>query len=122
MAKTQTALMNELRNEWTQKIFEILKEKGEDVVFIKDNVLCFPAVDSERNDRWVRIPIEIPKGTKDEPFDGYALSEDFEFSKIEKEKKAKEKAEAKAKKIESDKRYREAKAKVDAKIKERRGD
>ena len=117
---TETALNNKLRADWTKKIFEMLIEKGEDVMLIKDNILCFPCVDDEGNDKWVRIPIEVPKGTKTDPFDGYALHDDYEFSKAEKEKKAKEKAEAKAKKIENDKKYREAKAKVDAKVKERK--
>lgn len=117
---TETALNNKLRSDWTKTLVEMLTEKGEDVMLIKDNILCFPCVDDEGNDKWVRIPIEVPKGTKTDPFDGYALHEDYEFSKAEKAKKAAEAAEKKAKKIAADKKYREAKAKVDAKVKERR--
>lgn len=118
---TETALNNKLRSDWTKILVEILTERGEDVMLIKDNILCFPCVDDDGNDKWVRIPIEVPKGTKTDPFDGYALHDDYEFSKAEKAKKAAEAAEKKAKKIAADKKYREEKAKIDKKIEERRG-
>lgn len=124
---TDTALCTKLRNDVAKRIFDLLTNEGEDVMFIKDGVICFPVVDSEQNERWVRLPIEIPKGTRNpdksyEPFDGYAEAENYEFEKAEKARKVAEAKAKKEKKIEADRKYREAKAKIDARVKERRGE
>ena len=64
-------LDNQLREKWTKFIFDMLTENGEDVGYIKDNVINFPTLDSDGNEKDIEITIKVPKGsTKDnEPYD-----------------------------------------------------
>ena len=55
-----------------------------------------------------KIPTGANKGT--EPYDGYAMAEEYEMKLKEKAEKAKRAAEAKAKKIAKDEAYRKKKA------------
>lgn len=113
---TQRELDNILRQSWTKLIFDFLTEKGEDVGYVKDNIINLPTVDKDGNEKEIEITIKVPKGSvKDnEPYDLYGLREAYEINKKEKERKAKEKAEKKKKKIEKDIEFRK-------KQKEKRG-
>ena len=75
--------------------------------------LCIPIVDEEGEEGYVVLTFKIPKGDRDgNPYDGYAVAEDFAMKQKAKAEKAKTQAEAKAKKIALDKARREAKAKA----------
>ena len=102
------------RVEYMEMVRKMLEENGEDVLEIATNAFAFPIVDKDGNDLFIRIKVEIPKGAKDEPFDGYALRDDFAMKRAEKAEKAKRQAEEKAKKIAKDKKQRELSAKIKA--------
>lgn len=70
--------------------------------------LCVPIVDEEGEEGYIVLTFKIPKGDRDgNPYDGYAVAEDFTMKQKAKAEKAKAQAEAKAKKIALDKAKRE---------------
>lgn len=80
---------------------------GEDCGMIASNTFNFPVVADDGEEGWVEIVVKVPKGTKDEEYDGYGRREAYSLNLKEKaEKKAKAEA-AKAKKIKKDKERRE---------------
>jgi len=98
---------NAVRVSYVENLFNHLQDYcGEDCGMIASNAFNFPVVvDGEEG--WVEIVVKVPKGTKDEEYDGYGRREQYELDCKEKAEK-KKKAEAnKAKKIERDKARRE---------------
>lgn len=89
-----------IRKEYLELIAEFLKGKGEDVLRVKSNEIAFPVVGCEDNEDFLVITFKVPiganKGT--EPYDGYAMAEDYELHLKAKAEKAKANAEKKAKK------------------------
>ena len=85
-------------------------QAGEDVGIIASNTINFPIVAEDGEEGWVEVTVKVPKGTKDEEYDGYGRREQYAIDTQEKaEKKAereraaaekKAKAEAKKKKEE----------------------
>lgn len=102
------------RTEYLNLIEKALIDNGEEVLEIATNAFCFPIVDQDGNDLFIRVKVEVPTGSKDEPFDGYAMQEDYLLSLEKKREKEKAKAEQKAKKMERDKKQRELSAKIKA--------
>ena len=102
-------LDNQLREKWTKFIFDMLTENGEDVGYIKDNVIYFPTLDSEGNEKDIEITVKVPKGsTKDnEPYDLYGLRETYRIDKENKKLKQEKKEKEKLAKIARDKAFRE---------------
>lgn len=100
------------RNFYLSKISEMLANDGEQVLSIASNAICFPCVTETGDEAFVRVVVSIPTGSKDEPYDGFALAEDWAFRVAEKAENAKAQAEKKAKKIERDRKAREVKAKI----------
>ena len=116
MAKSRTALRTEVKEKYVNIIWDLLKEK-EDLLRVGSNEIAFPVVDNEGNEDFIVLKITIPiganKGT--EPYDGYAMAEDYESkTKAKAETKAK-KDKAKAEKIARDTKRREAEAEIKAK-------
>ena len=102
----------EAREEMYDKIINYLAEQGEDIARASKGttdttVLNMPIVIDDE-EAWIVIAVSIPKGSKSEAYDGYAMREAYDFHKKEKELKAKKKAEEKAKKIARDTAAREA--------------
>ena len=104
---------------------EILREKyvesvisyfstDEDVLRVKSNEIAFPVVGDEGNEDFIVITVKVPTGANKgtEPYDGYALAEEYELKMKEKEAKAKEREEKKKKKMERDKEIREKKKEI----------
>lgn len=94
------------------KIIELFAEDGEDIARASKGttdttVLNMPVV-IDGEEAWFVITVSIPKGSKTEPYDGYALRESLEMHKAEKAVKAKKREEEKAKKIARDTAAREA--------------
>lgn len=109
---TKTQLDNALRTRYISVIKESLEQLDEEILVTASNELTIPCLDDEQNERFVTIKITIPKGSKDELYDGYAVAESYELHRKEvAEKKAKAKALADAKK----KRDAEMRAKAKAK-------
>ena len=116
MAKSRTALRTEVKEKYVNIIWDLLKEK-EDLLRVGSNEIAFPVVDNEGNEDFIVLKITIPiganKGT--EPYDGYAMAEDYEIKlKAKAETKAK-KDKVKAEKIARDTKRREAEAEIKAK-------
>lgn len=111
MAQSRTQLRKTIKDAYTLKLMEMLGA-SEDVLQIKDNEICFPVVDPEGNEDFIKITISIPTGANKgtDPFDGYAEAEDYQMSKKAKAEKAQKAAEAKAKKVARDAAYRAKKA------------
>lgn len=100
-----------LRNEWVSKIVTMLGATDEEVLIVGSNELAIPCVDAEGEDSYVTITIKVPTGSRDgDPYDGYAMAQDYQMKQADKEAKAKKAAEEKARKIARDEAMRAKKA------------
>lgn len=116
MAKSNAQLNKKLREDFLVELTKWLEEKGEQVLTIKSNEICFPCVDEADNEKFIKIAVSVPQGERGgELFDGYSVADDYKFNCEEKAKKAEERAKEKAKKIERDKLQREKNAELKAK-------
>lgn len=102
---------DEIRNKVMEAVSETLANPydkfGYDVLETGSNELCVPIVNTDGEEGYLVITFKIPKGSRDgEPYDGYAVAEDYKMKVKQKEADAKKRAEAKAKKIERDKKIR----------------
>ena len=116
MAKSRTALRAEVKEKYINVLWDLLKEK-EDLLRVGSNEIAFPIVDSEGNEDFIVLKVTIPTGANKgtEPYDGYAMAEDYEIkTKAKAEAKAK-KDKAKAEKIARDEKRRKAEAEIKAK-------
>lgn len=111
MAVSRKMLREEVKAIYVNKIIDFFSQQ-EEVLRTGSNEIAIPVVDSEGNEDFIKITVAIPTGSNKgtEPYDGYAMAEDYQMKLKEKEEKKKKTAEAKAKKIERDKKYREKKA------------
>lgn len=99
---------NAIRANLIKSLMEQFNAAGEDVGQIASNIFNFPVVAEDGEEGWVEITVKVPKGTKDEEYDGYGRREQYGLDceekaakKAEKEKAAAEKkAKAEAKKAE----------------------
>lgn len=108
MAKSRKQLREEVKAQYMEKLISFFQE-SEEVLRVGSNEIAFPVVDSEGNEDFIVLTCKIPTGANKgtEPYDGYAMAEDYEMKLKDKAEKAQKAAEAKAKKIEKDKKYRE---------------
>ena len=108
--KTNTVLNNELKKYYLDRIRVLLEGLEEDVMQVKSNELAFPVVDSEGNEKSVVIVVKVPTGANKgtEPYDPYAMKEEYELKEKAKKEKAEKVAKAKAEKIAKDKARRAA--------------
>lgn len=67
---------------------EFLKVQNEEVLRIATNSFCFPVTENGA-ELFVRVKVEIPKGNKVEPFDGYELAEEYKELAEERKQRAK---------------------------------
>lgn len=101
MAKvTKTAVRNELRAKYFEKIQNFMKE-SEDVLQVATNKFVFPTVDGQNEDQWVMVTVSVPLGAERgaEPYDGYGEAEAFQMKQAEKAEKKRNADEKKAKQI-----------------------
>ena len=114
MAKvTKTAVRNELRAKYFEKIQNFMKE-SEDVLQVATNKFVFPTVDGQGEDQWIMITVSVPLGAERgaEPYDGYGEAEAFQMKQTEKAEKKRNADEKKAKQIaEREKKKAEKEAK-----------
>ena len=117
MAKSQKALNDEIKANYFEKVWNFLSELGEDVIKVKSNEIAFPVVDSEGGEKSVVVVIKVPTGANKgtEPYDPYAMGEEYELKEKAKREKAKKLAKAKAEKIAKDKIRREKEKELKAK-------
>ena len=112
MAVSRKQLREEVKMEFLSSIIDFFESNEEEVIRIKSNEIAIPVVDKEGNEDFVKIVVSIPTGSNKgtEPYDGYAMAEEYEMKLKEKAEKAKKAAEAKAKKIAKEEAYRKKKA------------
>jgi len=117
MAKSQKVLNDEIKSLYFTKVKEMLEGLGEDVIQVKSNEIAFPVVDSEGNEKSVVIVIKVPTGANKgtEPYDPYAMGEEFQLKEKLKKEKAEKMAKAKAEKIAKDNARREKEKEIKAK-------
>lgn len=109
---------NALRSQYISAVSEFLASRGEEVLVTGSNEIALPCVDSEGNDKFIVLTFKVPTGSRDgEPYDGYAMAEDYKIHVEQKAEEARLAAEKKAKKEAKDKAAREARAKARAKAK-----
>lgn len=103
-----------IRKSFLEKVSQFLAESGEEVLIVKSNEIAIPVVGCEGNEDFLVLTFKVPTGANKglEPYDGYALAEDYVHNLAEKEAKAKAKAEEKARKIERDAEIRKRKAEI----------
>ena len=98
---TKAQLETKLRNECLELLHKTLdNEYGCDVLPVSASEIALPVTDAEGNEKWILIKVSIPRGTRNgqggyDPYDGYAVAEDYA---IDCEEKAQKKADAEAKK------------------------
>lgn len=115
MATSKKALKEQIKTKYFDVITNFLAEQGEEILVIKANTFCFPVVDAEGNEDFVKVVISIPTGTRNDdktvtPFDGYLEAEGYKIEQKEKKAKAEAIAKKKAEKIRKDEAYRKKKA------------
>lgn len=110
---TNTQLINELRTHYMDIIRESLEQIGEtELLTTASNEITIPCLDSEKNERFITLKFIVPKGSKDEIYDGYSVAESYKMHIDEMEQKKKEaKAKADAKKLRDAERRAKAKEK-----------
>ena len=114
MAVSRKAERELIRKSFLDKVSQFLAESGEEVLIVKSNEIAIPVVGCEGNEDFLVINFKVPTGANKgtEPYDGYAIAEDYVHNLAEKEAKAKAKAEEKARKIERDKEIRRKRAEI----------
>ena len=99
MTKAQLETM--LRNKFLSFVSDTISQEMEtDVLAVSASELAIPCLDAEGNEKFVLIKVSIPRGTRNgqggyDPYDGYAIAEDY---RIDLEEKAQKKADTEAKK------------------------
>lgn len=126
---TKAQLENKLRNECLELLHETLDNKyGCDVLPVSASEIALPVIDAEGNEKWILIKVSIPRGTRNgqggyDPYDGYAVAEDYAIDCAEKTQKkadAEAKKQAKIAKDEQKRAEKKALAEANANLKELR--
>lgn len=122
MAVSKKSLHEALRTSYMEKVYAALLDAGEEILRTASNEFAIPCVDSEGNDEFIVLTFKVPTGSRDgDPYDGYAVAEEYAMKAADKAVKAKEQAAKKAAKIAKDEANRKAKAEAKAKAKEEKG-
>lgn len=96
---SKASLENALRSEIIEVISKALEEHFDaNIITVGSGELSFQTVDAEKNEKFPKIKVSIPRGTRNGeggyiPYDGYDAAEAY---KEEKESKAQERAVKKA--------------------------
>lgn len=95
---TQKQVTDKLRNDFMHDLMEFLADKYDtDVCKTAAGTVMIPTVDSEGEDRWVKISVIIPKeATEEAGNDGYSLAQEYAMKQ---DAAAERKAKSEAKKI-----------------------
>lgn len=103
-----------IRKSFLEKVSQFLADSGEEVLIVKSNEIAIPVVGCEGNEDFLVVTFKVPTGANKgtEPYDGYALAEDYVHNLAEKERKAEERKAEKARKIARDAEIRKRKAEI----------
>ena len=118
---TKAQLETAIRNMFLDFIREMVTEKLDtDALNVSASELAVPCLDKEGNEKWALIKVSIPRGTRNgqggyDPYDGYAVAEDYAIDCAEKvQKKADADAKKQAKIARDEKKREEKKALAEA--------
>lgn len=113
MAVSRKIERENLKAVYLNQIMEMFSNT-EDVLRVKSNEIAFPVVGCEGNEDFIVITVKVPTGANKgtEPYDGYAMAEEYEMKLKEKERKAKEAEEKKKAKIARDAEIRRKKKEI----------
>ena len=115
MATSKRNLNDKIRADYMTRVRDALTQAGDEILVTGSNEFAIPCVNAEGDDEFIVITFKVPTGSRDgDPYDGYAVAQEYSMKLAEKAEKAKEAAAKKAKKIEADRKMREAKAKAKA--------
>ena len=126
---TKAQLETKLRNEFLTFVSNMVNEHYEtDVLTVSASELAIPVLDAEGNEKFVLVKVSIPRGTRNgqggyDPYDGYAVAEDYAIDCAEKTQKkadAEAKKQAKIAKDEQKRAEKKALAEANAGLKELR--
>ena len=114
MAVSRKAERELIRKEYLEMVSKFLMHAGEEVLLVKSNEIAIPVVGCEGNEDFIVINFKVPTGANKgtEPYDGYALAEDYVHNLAEKEHKAEERKAEKARKIARDEELRRKRAEI----------
>ena len=98
---------NAIRSRVIEAVMAYFVEANEDCGMIASNSFNFPIVAEDGEEGWVEVVVKVPKGTKDEEYDGYGRREQYELDLKEKAEKKAAAEKKKAEKIAKDKARRE---------------
>ena len=103
-----------LKNQYLETITNLFLGLDEEVLRFESNKVAIPVVGCEGNEDFITITVSIPTGANKgtEPFDGYAMAEDYQLKLKQKEEKAKATKEAKEKKAKRDAEVRAKKKEI----------
>lgn len=123
MATSKKSLRDNLRTAYLERIMELFRVNGEEVLRTGSNEFAFPCLDADGNDEFVVVTVKVPTGERGgDPYDGYGEAEAYAMKVAEKAEKAKEAAAKKAAKIAKDEADRKAKAEAKARAKAEKGE
>jgi hypothetical protein len=118
---TKAQLETKLRNSFLNFVTEQIQTAFDtDVLAVSASELAIPTLDEEGNEKFVLIKVSIPRGTRNgqggyDPYDGYAVAEDYAQDCVEKaQKKADVEAKKQAKIAKDEKARAEKKALAEA--------
>lgn len=116
MAKSRTQLRAEVKEVYVGKIWDLLKGE-EELLRVGSNEIAFPIVDGEGNEDFIVLKVTIPTGANKgtEPYDGYAMAEDYAIKVKSKAETEAKRNKTKAEKIARDTKRRMAEAEIKAK-------
>lgn len=112
MATSQKQRDAVVRENFLKTVVDALTNYGSDLEVLRtgSGSIAIPVLDEEQNERYIEITVKVPTGERGgDPYDGYAMAEEYQRKIMAKEEKAKADAEAKAKKIARDAEIRAAK-------------
>lgn len=77
---TRLQIDEQLRGKYVNAVGNFFRSQGEHVHFdpTMPQKLFFPVVDVTGAERWCAVTISLPKGSKEQPFDGYVEGEEWE--------------------------------------------
>lgn len=126
---TKAQLESKLRNDclnWLKGILD--RQYACDVLPVSASELALPVTDEEGNEKWILVKVSIPRGTRNgnggyDPYDGYAVAEDYAqdcADRAAKKKATEEKKQAKIAKDEQKRAEKKALAEANKNLKELR--
>lgn len=104
-----------VRNKFMDNVQTMFENQDYEVLETGSNELCLPIVGDDGAEGYMVITFKIPKGSRDgEPYDGYAMAEDYKMKCNARAEKVAEALRKKQAKIAKDEKARAEKARLKA--------